>query len=377
MKMVSAFSFQNKLLALMLCINEIKSLSTNYSSVLRKSKQFGLISIFHFPNAECTNTDGTLGECYTAQECLDRGGTSQSTCGNGIGVCCYIIQTSGAGSSNKVTLNNTYIRNAGYTDTTNEAGTYSHTITKISSEICQYRLDFETIELAQPASGVCTTDTLTMKEGGQEARTTTHHILPVYCGIGTGQHIYLQAHPNENVDATLDIVIGSGSTEARKWNIRVTQIECGRTWSPPANCQEYHTGISGTYNSWNYDGNSRTYVIQMAYSVCFRREKGYCGIGHINDGAIEVGTNTNGIGSERCVPDFIGIPQGSVTGYGLSIQRWCGAYWGVNEQPAPANFNGDQNLEVITRQTPFRTYVKSNPTNTRKGFKLNYRQILC
>ena len=35
--------------------------------VLRKSKQFGLISIFHFPNAECTNTDGTLGECYTAQ----------------------------------------------------------------------------------------------------------------------------------------------------------------------------------------------------------------------------------------------------------------------------------------------------------------------
>ena len=34
---------------------------------LRKSKQFGLISIFHFPNAECTNTDGTLGECYTAQ----------------------------------------------------------------------------------------------------------------------------------------------------------------------------------------------------------------------------------------------------------------------------------------------------------------------
>ena len=29
---------------------------------------------------------------------------------------------------------------------------------------------------------------------------------------------------------------------------------------------------------------------------------------------IEVGTNTNGIGSERCVPDFIGIPQGSVTG---------------------------------------------------------------
>ena len=57
-----------------------------------------------------------------------------------------------------------FIRSPGFTDTTNEAGTYTHTITKISSEICQYRLDFETIELAQPTTGTCGTDTLTMME---------------------------------------------------------------------------------------------------------------------------------------------------------------------------------------------------------------------
>jgi len=350
----------------MLFIYEIKSLSSD----LRKGKQFGLISIFHFPNADCTNTDGTAGECYTAQECFDRGGTSQSTCGNGIGVCCYIIQTSVAGGSNKVTLNNTYIRNPGFTDTTNVAGTYTHTITKISSLICQFRLDFETIELAQPATGTCGTDTLTMTEGGQAARTTKHHIIPIYCGIGTGQHIYLQAHPQENVDATIDIVVGSGSTEARKWNIRVSQIECGRTWSPPANCQEYHTGISGTYNNWNYDG-TRLYTKNMAYSVCFRREKGYCGIGHINDGGFQWGNNPAGLASEKCIPDFIGIPQGSVTGRGKSLQRWCGKFFGVETPPA------SQNIEVVTYQTPFRTYIKSNPATVDIGFKLNYRQILC
>ena len=34
---------------------------------LRKAKQFGIISVFNFPNADCTNEDGTAGECYTAQ----------------------------------------------------------------------------------------------------------------------------------------------------------------------------------------------------------------------------------------------------------------------------------------------------------------------
>ena len=55
-----------------------------------------------------------------------------------------------------------------------------------------------------------------------------------------------------------------------------------------------------------------------------------------------------GRGGEICVPDFIGIPQGSVTGHGASFQRWCGSYFGVGED------NSEQNLEVITRQTPFR-----------------------
>ena len=65
-------------------------------NVTREEKQFtlGLISIINFPNNECTDVEGVEGECYTATECSSRGGVSVSTCGNGIGVCCYIIMVS-------------------------------------------------------------------------------------------------------------------------------------------------------------------------------------------------------------------------------------------------------------------------------------------
>ena len=126
------------------------------------------MSIINFPNEACVGSDGVAGECYTAQECLDRGGTSVSSCGNGIGVCCYIVQESGT-TNNKVTRNNTYIRSPGYSGTTTTAATYTHTITKISSNICQFRLDFDDFDLVKPTSGtgtdgVCGTDEATFAE---------------------------------------------------------------------------------------------------------------------------------------------------------------------------------------------------------------------
>ena len=68
-------------------------------NVTREERQLslGLISIINFPNSECTDVEGVEGECYTATECASRGGVSVSTCGNGIGVCCYVIMVSGGG----------------------------------------------------------------------------------------------------------------------------------------------------------------------------------------------------------------------------------------------------------------------------------------
>ena len=51
-----------------------------------------------------------------------------------------------------------------------------------------------------------------------------YYTPPTFCGLGTGQHIYLQAHPAEEVAASLTIVVGSGE-ERRRWSVRVTQVE--------------------------------------------------------------------------------------------------------------------------------------------------------
>ena len=47
---------------------------------------------------------------------------------------------------------------------------------------------------------------------------------PVLCGIGTGQHMYLNAEEGTDLCATIDILIGAASTVGRTWNIRVSQV---------------------------------------------------------------------------------------------------------------------------------------------------------
>ena len=137
-------------------------------------RQFSLLSIFTFQNSEClAGVDGTLGECYTAAECLARGGVSTNPCASGIGVCCYVVQDS-CQADNEIVHNNTYIRSPGYTDSYSNPGTCSHRIIPINSNICQFRLDFHTMDLAKPETGQgngidgeCRTDSIAFIEVGR------------------------------------------------------------------------------------------------------------------------------------------------------------------------------------------------------------------
>ena len=122
------------------------------------------------------------------------------------------------------------------------AGTCSYKICKVQSNVGNIRLDFETMSLVTPTSGTgtdggCATDTLTIKEvamimlinihisrGMQGVDRTGVFHPPVYCGIGTGQHMYLNAEEGTDLCATIDILLGSASTMGRTWNIRVSQV---------------------------------------------------------------------------------------------------------------------------------------------------------
>ena len=62
------------------------------------------------------------------------------------------------------------------------------------------------------------------------------------------------------------------------------------------------------------------------------------------------GSNTQGRGGAQCKLDFVGIPGGSATGYGNSLERWCGSVFGV--LTAPGLHKGAN--QIITYRTPFR-----------------------
>lgn len=102
-------------------------------------------------------------------------------------------------------------------------------------------------------------------------------------------------------DATF--FVGSGVTSARQWNLRVIQYDCGtEDISGPIGCLQYHTGLTGTFSSFNFpttaaiaaDGRkmpftinksfekipffSATHLANQNYDICFRRDVGKCSI---------------------------------------------------------------------------------------------------
>jgi hypothetical protein len=82
--------------------------------------------------------------------------------------------------------------------------------------------------------------------------------------------------------------------------IKVTQIECESIWKAPNDCVQYHTGLSGTFRSFNHPTGLITQNSQ--YSICIRQEEGHCGIAYStnvlnNQDAFQL---SDGAGSKVC-----------------------------------------------------------------------------
>ena len=115
--------------------------------------------------------------------------------------------------------------------------------------MCKLRIDFDTMVLSGPTTisstaavsdsarvGHCAVDTMTISNpGGPQP--------PTVCGYNTGQHMYVPASDDCN-QINIDIDTGSTST-TRKWQIKVTQYECGNMMAPQENCLQYHTASTG------------------------------------------------------------------------------------------------------------------------------------
>ena len=136
--------------------------------------------------------------------------------------------------------------NNNYPQTFNTIGQCSISIEKVSTDVCQHRLDFVEMELSQPDPDThqCTSDRFVVTGGAP---------VPIVCGRNTGHHMYIDAGSGNSPTSLTFITTGNFE---RAFKMKITQIECGAVNRGVEGCLQYHTGVSGTISSFNYIGKN-------------------------------------------------------------------------------------------------------------------------
>ena len=63
-------------------------------------------------------------------------------------------------------------------------------------------------------------------------QTSTGQAIPTICGSNNGQHIYVDVGQDNSDKATLTFTFGSPTnTVSRKWDIKASQIQCGKNYA--------------------------------------------------------------------------------------------------------------------------------------------------
>jgi len=248
----------------------------------KEGKALSVFNVVKFPNSACGATNGYNGTCYTSSECSTLGGTASGTCASSFGVCCVFSIACGGSSS----ANNSYAVISSYSTST-DSDPCTYTFCPTNTDVCKLRIDFDTMVLTAPSTltssvaavstaiGDCIYDTLTVSNPGG-------WVPPTICGYNTGQHMFIPASTQCNqINIDIDTLT---TTTTRKWQIKVTQYECGNMMAPEQDCLQYHTASSGTIASFNWDTSassvaaSQTHLSSQYYDICIRRARSYCSV---------------------------------------------------------------------------------------------------
>merc|ERR1719225_73470 len=285
--------------------NGLGILALEESPVARKEKHFSLFSVVTFKNEECTSettlTGGARkGTCYSASECSDKSGTKSGNCAAGFGVCCVFLNNAAATAT--ISENRTHLRNAEYPTyaTATAATSIVYTLKKMSSDICQIRLDFNAFVIGGPvlttelatantATTLCTNDNMVIAATSGELR-------GAICGAMTGEHLYVELSPTSTDTATITLTTVISTTvppaiAQRLWDIKTSQIPCYATYRAPAGCDRYlmtDVGKIASFNFYKVSGstpaaqsttagqNTGIELMLQNVNTCIRRSKGMC-----------------------------------------------------------------------------------------------------
>jgi len=347
----------------------------------RSGKFFSMFSLVRFTNDFCLGENTYNGTCLTATECSAKtGSVASGSCAQGFGVCCTVfISTCGQTTS----LNNTYWQNADYPDTSTTAGQCALYVAKMSSQICQLRLDFIKLVIADPDQSAntatqCLVDIFTVSGASNN--------VPAICGTATDQHMYIDVSPATN-QVTLSMLL-SGTATSRSWLINVAQIPCGTIYTAPHDCLQWFTDAVGTFSSFNYLYAATPVVQHLAnqdYTICIRTNEGFCGIGYsVCDSSVPdaskflMSVETTGtVVDVACTSDFIAIPcaKATQTSDGATCNfAICGDFFS-------AATGSTASATAYSYRKPFevRVYTDSADATTTEGigFCLKYQQLPC
>ncbi|XP_030383784.1 uncharacterized protein LOC115631218 [Scaptodrosophila lebanonensis] len=265
----------------------------------RSTRRGKVIHLFPVPvDGECLSDDGRrLGNCFNAYECRQKGGTAKGECAMGFGVCCVFV----ANCNETITNNITYIVSPNFPSfmPSNFTGC-SLKVKMMSEDISQLRIDFYHFSLGQPnrRTGVCDGDVFNISGGPSGSFSL--------CGQNSGQHLYYdvgsRALPRQSqlygslrplsyaqlygnltngnssaADQLIDINLNFSNRflPIRLWEIRVAQIPFSQR--APAGCLQYHTGVEGIMQTFNFADNGR-HLANQHYRICVRQETDMCSI---------------------------------------------------------------------------------------------------
>ncbi|XP_021962863.1 uncharacterized protein LOC110858399 isoform X2 [Folsomia candida] len=360
---------------------------------IRDPKFISMLMMIRLQNNPCQAETGGNGTCYPRNQCQSLGGTSSGTCASGFGVCCTFQKSCNSETNQNVT----YFVNPEWPGTFDGSVECPITVQKVDSNICQYRLDFEEFSLAQPepVDHICESDVFVVA-GGRP--------VPPICGENGGQHMYIDAGPSSG-NIKINIVT-SGDSFARRWRIKISQVQCNAQYRASDSCLQHHTGMSGRIKSFNY-GDPQTvgpeFGMQLSaqeYSICIRAEEGFCGIVYVpckdsaepREAFVISSTSQNSSapqrtmsGAEQCPSDWLGISCATDTGREMQtdgsscVDRICGGTF--------TSLSGStSHAPVYSFSRPFTVKVHFNdfemsdpraPDQMNRGFCLDYVQQSC
>jgi len=230
--------------------------------------------------------------------------------------CCKTIIPCGGVVRNETMI--AYYQNPSYPDTQNDPLSCNINV-EVSENVCQLRLDLIDFELPVP-------DLKTGQCSNKNAMNFMADSMPLgvfgkgssaLCGLNSGQHFYVPV-TSGSVFKVMTTLQGFGNPSslsmqvtsyAYKWNIMITQIDCGLTNNPnkdkdvvivppnrmpvaceaeyyynniyrqfiglraPAGCLQYFTGKYDKLTSFNFDGYSIVPPNQD-YTICIRPDIG-------------------------------------------------------------------------------------------------------